>query len=272
VLGILPDAEVVVVIAAYRALASLYHPDKWKGDVSEATRRMAEINVAYGVLGDIAKRKEYDASRKSGHSSFEAEDVQRDEAFDSALSELEDRWHIAVEIFPDLWEIRRRLAKTAHRLAFAFVTVMLETKRFNLRHQVAEAMENSFLEQYFGTDKEIASFVKKLVLAGRRDAIKAVNRYVDVLGSNIPANLIIGKVQQEFGLYTDVLLALGVFWNASNDPNSKDAFEAAWTLAIRLGFSPKVNGAAYQLLKNHELLQEFSTKAEFVLWMKHHHC
>lgn len=27
-LGILPDAEVVVVIAAYRALASLYHPDK----------------------------------------------------------------------------------------------------------------------------------------------------------------------------------------------------------------------------------------------------
>ena len=89
ILGILPDAEQVVVIAAYRALASLYHPDRWKGDLTEATRRMADINVAYATLGDVA-----------------------------------------VNIFPDLADIRRRLSKTAHRLAFAFVTVMLDTRQF----------------------------------------------------------------------------------------------------------------------------------------------
>ena len=82
ILGILPDAEAVVVIAAYRALASLCHPDRWKGNVAEATRRMADINVAYGVLSDPAKRKAYDATRTTNHSSFEAEDDQRDAAFD----------------------------------------------------------------------------------------------------------------------------------------------------------------------------------------------
>ena len=58
VLGVLPDAEDIVVVAAYRALANRYHPDRWKGDVAEATRRMADINIAYGVLGDVAKRKD----------------------------------------------------------------------------------------------------------------------------------------------------------------------------------------------------------------------
>ena len=198
VLGILPDAEVVVVVAAYRALASLYHPDKWKGDVTEATRRMAEINVAYGVLGDAAKRKQYDASRKTSHSSFDAEDEQRDEAFDSALSELEERWQVAVRIFPDLTDIRKQLAKTAHRLAFAFVTVMLETKKFQDRHSLANFMENKFLERYFGTNKQVIAFAKELIQLGLKDAVIGLNQYVDVLGSEVHPDLVINKVLADY--------------------------------------------------------------------------
>lgn len=200
VLGILPDAEVVVVVAAYRALASLYHPDKWKGEVSEATRRMAEINVAYGVLGDAAKRKEYDASRKSSHSSFESTDAAQDAAFDEALSEVEERWQIAVRIFPDLTETRKKLAKTAHRLAFAFVTVMLESKLFKDRQAVADAMENKFLELHFGTNKEVIAFAKELIQLGLKDAIIALNRYVDVLGSDIDPAPFIRRVEMDFNV------------------------------------------------------------------------
>jgi|HubBroStandDraft_2_1064218.scaffolds.fasta_scaffold1101523_1 DnaJ-class molecular chaperone len=47
VLGVLPSAEMIVVRAAYRALAQKYHPDKWVGEKSEAHRRMKEINDAY---------------------------------------------------------------------------------------------------------------------------------------------------------------------------------------------------------------------------------
>ena len=52
ILGSLPDAEQVVVIAAHRALANLYHPDRWKGDLTEATWRVAGINVACATLED----------------------------------------------------------------------------------------------------------------------------------------------------------------------------------------------------------------------------
>ena len=63
VLGVLPDAEEVVVSAAYRALANRYHPDRWRGDPDEAHRRMAAINEAYAVLGDRVRRAAYDRDR-----------------------------------------------------------------------------------------------------------------------------------------------------------------------------------------------------------------
>jgi len=128
VLGVLPDAENVVLVAAYRALAGLYHLERWQGDSAVATRRIAEINVAYGVLGESQKRREYDAERKFSHGTYGTADKDQDQAFDDALRYVEERWQLAVGVFPDLAEIRQRLRKKAHRLAFAFVTVMMESK------------------------------------------------------------------------------------------------------------------------------------------------
>lgn len=44
---------------AYRKLAMKYHPDRNKWDKT-AESKFKEINEAYGVLGDSAKRKQYD--------------------------------------------------------------------------------------------------------------------------------------------------------------------------------------------------------------------
>ena len=57
ILGVLDDAEDIVIKAAYRALAQRYHPDRWQGDAGEATRRMAEINAAYAILSDTVTRR-----------------------------------------------------------------------------------------------------------------------------------------------------------------------------------------------------------------------
>jgi curved DNA-binding protein CbpA len=51
-------AEPEVIAAAYRSLARKYHPDKTASAAS--TKRMQEINAAYEVLRDPAKRKAYD--------------------------------------------------------------------------------------------------------------------------------------------------------------------------------------------------------------------
>ncbi len=51
-------AEAEVIAAAYRSLARKYHPDKNASETS--TKRMQELNAAYEILGDPAKRRAYD--------------------------------------------------------------------------------------------------------------------------------------------------------------------------------------------------------------------
>lgn len=63
ILGIDKDATSQQVKEAYRKLALQYHPDRNKGDL-HAVEKMKELNEAYAVLSDTAKRKRYDGIRQ----------------------------------------------------------------------------------------------------------------------------------------------------------------------------------------------------------------
>ena len=52
-----PDAAQEIIDAAYRALSKKYHPDISKHP--RANEHMMEINLAYGVLSEPLKRKQY---------------------------------------------------------------------------------------------------------------------------------------------------------------------------------------------------------------------
>lgn len=203
VLGVLPDAEDVVVTAAYRALAQRYHPDRWPGDPAEAHRWMSEINRAYATLGDKAARAEYDRARHASgqQASFDqADNGTQDEAFESALKELETRWQLALTVFPDLADHRARLARISTSLAFAFVSFLLETKGFAKRAQVASHLEAGFLQRFFGTDPKVLEFARELIFAGQKAAAMALNELVDVLGSDVDASLLIQQINVRFDL------------------------------------------------------------------------
>src|ERR1700745_3778032 len=62
VLGVSDTATEKEITRAYRKLAKQYHPDANPG----AEERFKELSAAYDVLGDGAKRKEYDEVRKLG--------------------------------------------------------------------------------------------------------------------------------------------------------------------------------------------------------------
>jgi molecular chaperone DnaJ len=62
VLGVAKDAEQPAIKKAYRKLARENHPDSKPGD-SAAEDRFKQVAEAYDVLGDTAKRKEYDDMR-----------------------------------------------------------------------------------------------------------------------------------------------------------------------------------------------------------------
>jgi len=62
VLGVERDAHDTEIKKTYKRLAKKYHPDVYVGDPEVAHLRMMEINKAYDILGDNAKREEYDYS------------------------------------------------------------------------------------------------------------------------------------------------------------------------------------------------------------------
>jgi hypothetical protein len=200
ILGVLPTAEDIVVRAAYKALAQRYHPDRCDGSKEEANRRMAEINEAYEVLSNVSSRKEYDNSRgtntQSGDSYFGENSGDTPPAFDP----LERDWRVAVQYYPDLAEIDKKLSRISWRLAYSFRAHLLEVRAFDRRAQVAETLEQKFLETYFGTDHDILQFARTLINRGHKAAAKALNEAVRVLGRGVEVERIIRQIRTEFNI------------------------------------------------------------------------
>jgi len=61
ILQVRPEADKEVIGAAYRRLAAKYHPDVSASP--DAAERMKQLNEAYEVLSDPARRATYDRSR-----------------------------------------------------------------------------------------------------------------------------------------------------------------------------------------------------------------
>jgi len=66
ILGLSKTASDKEIARAYRKLAKQYHPDAHPG----SEERFKEVNAAYEVLGDQAKRKEYDEVRTMSQQGF----------------------------------------------------------------------------------------------------------------------------------------------------------------------------------------------------------
>ncbi len=199
-LGVLPDADSVVIRAVYRALAQRYHPDKFQGSTDEANKKMGAINEAYEVLADAAKRKEYDSLRGSqtpnGDSYFNEESDDPPPSYDP----LDKEWKIAAKYYPDLPEIEARLNKIAWRLSFTFRVFLLQEKEFERRKEIADALERHFLELYFGSNAVILEFAKKLVFSGQKAAAKELNETVRVLGNKADPDRIVEGIKNEHNL------------------------------------------------------------------------
>ncbi|MEO7995895.1 MAG: J domain-containing protein [Gemmatimonadaceae bacterium] len=65
VLGVSASATAEEIKKQYRRLAKQHHPDANASDAKSA-ERFKEISEAYGVLGDVEKRKQYDDMRRLG--------------------------------------------------------------------------------------------------------------------------------------------------------------------------------------------------------------
>lgn len=176
VLGVLDDAEGIVIKAAYRALAQRYHPDRWQGDAEQATRKMAMINVAIDVLSDPIKRAAYDARRDSRQ--FRPEPPEGEDANNA----IDRDWELATKYMPNLRRVEWELRGMSRELAFTFRLKLLESKNFDDGGNIAALLERNYLSRYFGDHPDTQACAKELILEGRKDAAKELNEVVRVLG------------------------------------------------------------------------------------------
>ena len=84
ILGVPQTATDNDIKQAFRKLAMQYHPDKNPGKEAWANEKFKEINEAYGVLGNVDKRKQYDQYGTTG----EASDVFNNQNTQSTVEDM----------------------------------------------------------------------------------------------------------------------------------------------------------------------------------------
>lgn len=233
ILGVLPSAEDIVIRAAYKALALRYHPDRFAGDSNQAKRKMSEINEAYEILSDPRKRSSYDSLRdlNTKASYFDGEESDPPPRYDP----LEQDWLVALKYYPDLQELESSLSKIAWRLAYSYKAFLLSEKRFDSRKTLAEEMRRNFLELYFGKSPKLVAFAYELIQAGNKQAAKALNEAVRVLGSKADPDHLIGKIKTDFQCK-----AAG----ADSDVSGTFYWTPSWLLIVLSPFIVMIIGAA----------------------------
>ena len=181
ILGVLNDAEDIVIRAAYKALAQRYHPDRWAGEKIEAERRMAEINEAYAVLSDPKRRQDYDLTLQKTVYEEKSSSAQEENA-ENGISEISRDWAIAAKYHPEIEEVAGNLRKLSKSLSFSFMLYLLENKEFKKSTTVANEMESKWLMRFFGKNRRAQSLARELILNGQIDAAKELNEAIRVLG------------------------------------------------------------------------------------------
>lgn len=72
ILGVSKNATADEIKKAYRTLAFKYHPDRNQGNAA-AEEKFKQISAAYDVLGDEAKRRQYDMGYSSDNYSYDSQ-------------------------------------------------------------------------------------------------------------------------------------------------------------------------------------------------------
>ena len=203
-LGVLDDAEDIIIKAAYRALAQRYHPDKWGADQNEATKRMTEINEAYSELSDISKRKKYDEEFFKFKSRNEESEEPTATFDEEELDEIDESWLLATEFYSSIKVDFEELRKINSVLANTFKMGLVESKKFDQSLSIKKHYEQEYLKRYYGENEHVRSFAKFLLTNNQKKAAVRVNTIVRLMGGSATYTQIFDKILIEFPILHDI--------------------------------------------------------------------
>lgn len=215
VLGLVPDAEPAVIRAAYRALISIYHPDKNGG--AKAAEKARLINAAYDILSDSIKRKEYDASRSENAHNATTTEFESESPFSS--TPIDQSWSVATKFYPQIDEEARDLERISWRLSFGFKLELLEGQQYCKSGEVAERIKREYLLRYFGADIDVQRYAEDLIKAGRKDAALYLNQIVNVMGASVSISQIETQVNCRYDDLTDLISLRRIYSSIKSSKN-----------------------------------------------------
>lgn len=213
ILGVLPEAEPEIIRAVYLALAKKYHPDSAGGTGNE--ERLKEINLAYEILKDPKKRKEYDNARAEMDDHTGDYDPKVDDE-DLTADDLQSDWEFAVEYHPKLIDLLKEVSSISPTLSIVFQSTILSNKAFNDANKIKDRLILSFLSRYFGKSKPIQMFGKSLLLNKQMAAAAELNRAAKIFGKEIDYQVVIFKIKKQFSLLSEN----SDYWDAEHTPNA----------------------------------------------------
>jgi curved DNA-binding protein CbpA len=192
VLGVSQNADDFVIKAAYKAMAQRYHPDKFANnprEAADAEAKMRQLNEAYQVLSDEAKRRDYDV--------WLSQNQQRNSQQSSNDAKQQADWQIALRFYSDLTSFETRLAKFDTDLVTEFRSHLLATQQYERRQAIADKLEQDYLEGYFGDHPDIVNFARELLLAGKREGAKELNQMLKVVGNSVSPQTVIEQIETQ---------------------------------------------------------------------------
>ncbi len=213
-LGVIPSAEAAVIKAAYRALVSIYHPDR--NPDANAADKIKDINAAYFILSEPEKRKEYDKGRESVQHNASSSEFDQTGAF--TTDPLEKDWAIAVSFYPNIKREYEDLEKISWRLAFAFKLQLLEDQKYQSTSQIAEKLKADYLMLYFGKNKEVIAYAEQLIKSREIQAALYLNKIINVMGGSVDDWDVKDKLNHKYPGIQKRLHARSLYLQIKNDP------------------------------------------------------
>lgn len=206
-LGVIQSAEAAVIKAAYKALASIYHPDKNTG--SDAPIKMQRINEAYSILSDPQKRKAYDVILESSDESPDASDFDPTKPF--IEDPLSEKWEIAVRFNPAIDSCQKKLERLSWILGFSYKVQLLETQKFKDYLSIAQEFRFQYLSKYFGKNNEIINYAEEYILAKEIPAALYLNKVMVVMGSTVELYQLKREMQKQHAKSVNKIIGIRLY-------------------------------------------------------------
>lgn len=170
VLGVSQESPLVVIKAAFRALAKEYHPDSGSEAASDP-ERFIELQDAYATLSDDAARNAYDAALREALAAGQGEAAPQPAAHPSETA-------LQVPVVPEsgaLTAVHARLMLYSEELAAGFREAVQAGRSEEELLAFAEHIEEQFLKEYFGEEQDVRVLAKLLLLRCRKAAVLELN-------------------------------------------------------------------------------------------------